>query len=116
MINKLIINHESITKEFIEYIINKKYDPINIIGSNIRTQLGYLLDFLEYKGLNIVVDNYNYCIYYMDNSPQAVMYIRLKKTPMLISSNNNNIDNNIGIIENYKTAIFECFKHLESPF
>ncbi len=113
---KDLVNYKNTLNEFTAYLHKQKIDIGIFYNNDFRHRIGFYVDFLSNKGINIIIDQYNYVIYYSVNNPISQMQVRIKKTIRISESNNNNEDNIIGTINNFKFAIIEAFKHLENPF
>ena len=102
MIQRIIKNKNTFVK-FGLYLKDNKVDITSFIKLPFHYQLGFLIEFINNEGYDMVVDNFNYIIYD-------------KNTGIKIAELIKNIGDNMNILEVYKYAIEAAFNHIEIPF
>lgn len=113
---KDLIKYRNTFIEFGKYLKANKFNTEDYFKLHDELILGHLINFLSIKGINIVVDRYNYVVAYDTINDISTMKMRLQKTTIISESHNTNEDNEIGVINNLKLGIIEGFKHNETPF
>lgn len=97
------IKHNSYTaKEFVEFLMLKKYDVKSILlNDNHFETICYYIEFLENNNMFIITDHNGYIVYKQFNDKQIII-------------DGNMIDRNI--IPKFIAAIINAFDYIENPF
>ena len=112
---KQLFVYKNTLQDFVMFCNEYGYPIKGILqATDYRFVLGYLLEYLESKGIFCLVDNYNILIFTCGIDDKTRAYVEKHKSVYILKESSNNKER--GVIDNYIYAIDKAFNFLETPF